>query len=146
MRDLEVANATIKERADVIENAAAIQTTLVECVLRDQGLDSIIRTAADGLNATVFIFNHRMELRARVGPLPTHTTVEQAPIQFSSVPRDEIGPRTFVLGEDGPIVSSQRISDVSSPRGWVAILDPGGRRVATFLTPASISITVALFD
>jgi sugar diacid utilization regulator len=54
--------------------------------------------------------------------------------------------RAVKLGQGAPAIYAQRLSAVSSQRGWALIVKPGGSREAALLALASISITVALFD
>ncbi len=67
LRDLELANAKIKERIDVIEFSGDLQRTLVGSVLDDLGVDEIAKVAAEAFDTSVFIFDASAQLRAQCG-------------------------------------------------------------------------------
>jgi len=147
LHELERANSTIQKRYDVIERSAGFQKSLMQCVLNDLELDGIVRSAADELESSLFIFDAETGLRAQSGRYHlTRREVGKLRVELAKAPWDETEPMQFTLSDDGPTVLCQRISAVSAQRGWVGIVEPAGSREWNLLALASISITVALHD
>ncbi len=147
MHELEAAHAAMSERIDIIENAADFQTNLVKCVIYDQGLDQIVQMAAEAIEASVFICDQKLEIRAQSGSHPLNAAdLAKLRLELAAVPRDDMAARAITFGGRRQTVYAQRLSAVSGQRGWALILKPGGSRDATLLALASVSITVALFD
>mgnify|MGYP001083158559 FL=1 len=148
MQQLEAANATITARANTIENAADLQTKLVKCVIYDNDLQEIVSLAAKETGASVYVCDQKLEVRAQSGQHATLTASDLAKLrtELATVPRDDMSAKTVKIGTDGHKVFAQRLSAVSSQRGWTLLVKPGRSREAALLALASISISVTLFD